>query len=245
MLSQEMAKIWVLGSTSRRASKCIEWETPLPDFSLADVLIINLETLISASKENKSLEHELFKQALPKIFSMLMKEDKQVLVIIPTQLADVHWLPIYPDWISTEPTEIIKTSRDQAINFYLENVETTNYYFHAMKIAFKVEKNPGIIKAKKPPTSLKAQQSYITKLRRSNSIRNTAKQLVGGTFKINIKRRQCYLGTAINEEQYLSNPITFLPPPTKVSFNRAIDLLINAITKSNDNKYLHVVTTVH
>ena len=52
----------------------------------------------------------------------------------------------------------------------------------------------------------------------------------GGTFRIDIKYSQTYLDSPINEEQFLSNPITFIPPPTKVSIEEGIDILITTIT---------------
>ena len=238
MLTQETKEIWVLGSKNDRSSKCVDWEIPLPDFSDVDILIINLEKFTIASKRNTELENALFNQALPKIFEMLMTGKKQVIVIMPSEPADVHWLPIYPNCIHIEPIRIKRVLCDEIISKYVENVETTNYYFHAVNIPFKLEKNPELFKTKKPISSTLTQESYTTKLRRSCDIRNIEKQLVGGTFRIDITYQQMYLCSKINEEKFLSNPITFLPPTTKITVKKGIDILIRALASPNQKEYL-------
>ena len=218
-----MTELWVLGSKNNRANKCVDWETSFPDFLNADILIINLNTLRTALKENFTLKNALFNKVQRYIFDMLMTADKQVMVVMPTAPSDMTWLPIYPDCRFIAPTKTEKASTDQALYDYLENVEATDYYFDGMKFAFINEKKPEAENTKV------AQEYYSTKLRRTFDILNTAKQLVGGAFRIVIELRQTYLGSLVNEEQFVSNPIMFLPPPTKVSIERGIDTLIGTI----------------
>jgi hypothetical protein len=216
-----------LGSKSDRADKCVDWEIPFPDLLSSDILIINLETLGANVKENLALKNALFNKVQRDIFDILMTSGKQVIVVMPTIPPDLTWLPIYPDCSPIAPAKTVKTLKDQAINQYLENVQTTGYYFRGIKFAF--------IKEKKPPSNtMVAQEYYSTKLHNICDILNASNQLVGGAFKIAIEHNLTYLGSPVSKEEFVSNPILFLPPPTKVSINRGVDILIKLLTSENE-----------
>jgi hypothetical protein len=222
----ELTEIWVLGSRSDGASEVVSWEIPFPDLLKSDVLIINLETLRKALIENLALKNALFDKVRRDVFDILMTADKQVIVVLPTVLSDLSWLPIYPDCDPITPTETVGKVGDQALNKYLELVQTTDYYFRSVKFAF--------VSDKKPSSSGRlAQEFYSTELLHSCDILNVSKQLVGGAFKMVIERKLTYLGSLVSSEEFASNSILFLPPPTEISVEKGIDVLIGLIASEN------------
>lgn len=226
-----MTGIWVLGSKHAKAKNCVTWERPFPNFSNADILIINTETLGTALKEDTALAKALSNEAKRYIFDMLMTAEKYIIVIMPLTPTDLTWLPIYPDYKRTVPIKTGKIPNNNAMNEYLEKVETTSYYFHDMNFAFVSETTP-----KSENAGKLYQNHYSAKLRHTHNILNAIKQIVGGSFILDITYRQTYLGSLINEEHFVSSPILFLPPPTKVSIETGIDLLINIITQETQNE---------
>ena len=218
-----MIGLWVLGSKTDKADKWVDWEVPLSDFRDADILVINLQTLGTAVKNDFLIINALFDEAQRYIFDMLMMRDKQIIVVIPTVLTHMKWLPIYPNLKFSPPKKIEKVSIDQSLRDYIENVETTDYYLDGMNFSFTTEKRPKTENAKV------AQEYYSTKLLRDCDILNTTKQLVGGAFKMEIDRRQTYLGALVSEEHFVSSSIMFLPPPTKISVEEGIDVLLKTI----------------
>ena len=221
-----MTRIWVLGSKHAKAKNCVTWERPFPNFSNADILIVNTETLGTALKEDSTLTKALSNEAKRYIFDMLMTAEKYIIVIMPLTPTDLTWLPIYPDYKRTVTIKTGKIPNKNAMNKYLEKVETTSYYFHDMNFAFVSETTP-----KSENAGKLYQNHYSAKLRHTHNILNAIKQKVGGSFVLDITYRQTYLGSLINEEHFVSSPILFLPPPTKVSIETGIDLLISIITK--------------
>ncbi len=226
-----MTEIWVLGSKHAKANNSVKWEHPFPNFSNADILIVNTETLGTALKEDTALKNALLNEAQRYIFDMLMTAEKHIIVIMPLTPTDLTWLPIYPDYKPTAPIKTGKIPNNNAINEYLEKAETTSYYFHDMNFAFMSETNP------KSENAGKVYQNYYSvKLRHTHKILNATKQIVGGSFVLDITYRQTYLGSLINEEHFVSSPILFLPPPIKVSIETGIDLLINIITQETQRE---------
>jgi hypothetical protein len=218
----ELTEIWVLGSRSDGASEVVSWEIPFPDLLKSDVLIINLETLRKALIENLALKNALFDKVRRDVFDILMAAGKQVIVVLPTVLSDLSWLPIYPDCDPITPTETVGKVGDQALNKYLELVQTTDYYFRSVKFAF--------VSDKKPSSSGRlAQEFYSTELLHSCDILNVSKQLVGGAFKMVIERKLTYLGSLVSSEEFASNSMLFLPPPTEISVEKGIDVLIGLV----------------
>jgi hypothetical protein len=160
-----------------------------------------------------------------------MTTEKYIIVIMPLTPTDLTWLPIYPDYERTAPTKTGKIPNNNAMNEYLEKLETTSYYFHDMNFAFVSETNP-----KSENAGKLHQNHYSAKLSHTHNTLNAIKQIVGGSFVLGITYRQAYLGSLINEEHFVSSPILFLPPPTKVSIETGIDLLINIITQETQNE---------
>jgi hypothetical protein len=229
-----VTEITVLGSQHALAKNCLKWEYPFPNFLNIDLLIINTNTLRTAMKKDPALKNALFNEAQRHIFDALMTREMQIVVVMPSIPTDLRWLPIYPDYRCVAPTKTERTPDSQVINEYLENVETASYYFQGMKFAFLSQTN-----AKSNP-SKSAYEHYLTKLQHTRLILNTAKQVVGGSYEAEITYRQTYMGSLINEQHYVSSPITFLPPPTKVSVERGIDVLINIVTAKIENGESHM-----
>jgi len=226
-----VTEIWVLGSKHAKAKNCPAWERPFPNLSNADILIVNTETLGTALKEDTALTKALSNEAKRYIFDMLMTAEKHIIVIMPLTPTDLTWLPIYPDYKPTVPIKTAKIPNKNTMNEYLEKVETTSYYFHDMNFAFVSETTP-----KSENAGKLYQNHYSAKLRHTQNILNAIKQIVGGSFVLDITYRQTYWGSLINEEHFVSSPILFLPPPTKVSIETSIDLLINIITQETQNE---------
>ena len=222
-----MTGIWVLGSRNDRANKCVDWEIPLPDLLSSDVLIINLETLRTNVRENLALKNALFNNVKRGVFDILTTSGKQVIVVMPTIPSDLAWLPIYPDCSPISPAETVKTLGDHALNEYLKYVQTTNYYFRDIKFAFVNEKKP-------LSNGQVVQEYYSTKLYHVCDILNKSNQLVGGDLRMVIEHKLTYLGSLVSEEEFVLNSIMFLPPPTKVSIKRGIDILIELVTSENE-----------
>ena len=231
MKGKKVTGIWVLGSKHDKAKNCVTWERPFPDFSNADILIINTETLGIALKVDTALLQALSNEAGRSTFDMLMTAEKYIIVIMPLAPTDLTWLPIYPDYKPTVPIKTGKIPKKSALNEYLERVETTSYYFHHMNFAFVSETNP------KPENAGKMyQNNYSAKLRNTHNILNATNQIVGGSFLLDIKYKQTYLGSSINEQHFVSSPILFLPPPTRINIEKGIDLLINIISQETQSE---------
>jgi hypothetical protein len=213
---------WVLGSRHARANNSVRWEPPFPNFSKADILIINTGTLGTALLKDPTLKNALFDEASRSIFDMLMMAKKEIIAIMPLTATELSWLPVHPDCGYGAPTKTGRNPNSAIINRYLENVEAVSYYFRNMSFAFASKTNPN--------SSKWYQNCYSTELRQTFTIENEAKQTVGGSYTLDIAHTNTYLGSLIHEEHFVSSPMLFLPPPTKVSIQTGIDLLIGMMT---------------
>lgn len=222
-----MPEIWVLGSKHANAHKSVDWASPFPNFSNADVLIVNLQSL--STKVCSNISSALCNEARRYIFDMLMTGEKEVIVIMPKEYDVLEWLPIYPIVKSVAPAKLSEFTKESKIATYLKMVEDCSYYIHFYNCEYCVEKtNPNSIWSENYSFTPLAQQSYRYKIVIDYEITNVAKQAIGAAVRFKI-----YFGGKIGEGwkgNYVSGPIIFLPPPTKVSPEEAIDLLINSYT---------------
>jgi hypothetical protein len=230
-------QVWVLGSKHNNVAKCVEWKPPFPNFANADVLIVNLETLEvemskRINKEEYSLTNELHGEARRYIFDMLMTAEKQVIIIMPPSPNYLYWLPIYPEIRKIASANIGAFTKKSLLTKYLMNVQNCAYYIQNMNMDFFTQcTNPKSQQAETYSFSSIARQYYHSDLQCITAILNVAKQPVGGTYVAHIQYGEVYSGTVTNLQHFFSSPITFLPCPTKISVESAINSLIPLISE--------------
>ena len=96
----------MLGSKHSKAAASFDWKSPFPNFSNADILIVNLQSLDQSKLSVEELMTTLYKEARKHIFDMLMTGSKNVIIIMSSKPTDLGWLPLYPIWRPTAPAKI-------------------------------------------------------------------------------------------------------------------------------------------
>jgi hypothetical protein len=233
-----LPEIWVLGSKNSHADKSVEWSREFPNFSNADVLIVNLESL-HREKIDDLLEQALFNQARKYIFDMLMTCEKHVIVIVPSRPSKLNWLPIYPIYERVAKVKLgDKSQFAPAVKNYLKNVETCSYYFRDMDFGYFVGMTNPKTSDERYFFSDKAEAAYTADLIRTEEVENAAKQAIGGSFAIEIRYGKAGLGISWSyAAKFVSGWITFLPPPTKGNIENSIDLLIDGLRGETSVEY--------
>ena len=219
----KMAKIvWVLGSEHPNAHKSIPWGPSFPNFSNCDVLIVNLQSL--SEKLYSSLVYALHDEARKYILDMLMTQEKEVIVISSVDQYLLEWLPMYLIIKEIAPAKIGEYRAEPPIDEYLKTVEECSYYIHSFDTSY-VESltNPESSIHENYFFTSKAADRYELFVASEDKVENKAKQLIGGYFKFIIEYGRL-------EGTFVSGRIIFLPPPTRVSVEQAIDLIVNSLT---------------
>ncbi len=233
-----MGEIWVLGSKSSHANKSVEWGHPFPNFSNADILIINLQSL-PKEKIDASLDDALYTQAGRYVFDMLMTCEKHVIVIVPSKPSKLNWLPIYP--LFEKIAKVKLSSRSEVIppiKNYLKNVETCSYYFRDVAFNYVAGMTNPATSAERYFFTDKAKRAFETELVRTEEIKNAAKQTIGGSFAVRIHFGKVGFGMSWNyEANIVTGSITFLPPPTIGSVEDNIDLLIDDLRGNTSTEH--------
>jgi len=216
--------IWVLGSEHHNAHKSIPWNPPFPNFSNCDVLIINLQSL-NDSRFQK-IKNALFNEARRYIFDMLMTQEKEIIIILTTNQEMLKWLPLYPIVKTIAPVKIGKCSIDTSIDDYIKTVEECSYYIRDFEAGYVYAlTNPESKMSEKYHFTSEARRGYSLDVLDEKVMKNKARQLVGGFFRFRI-----IYGLLFREGAFTSGRIVFLPPPTKVNAEQAIDLIVNKLT---------------
>lgn len=226
-----MPEVWVLGSKHPKANASVEWESPFPNFSNADILIVNLQSLDKDKLTDPSFKDKLYEEARKGIFDMLMTGDKTVIVIMSSKLTDLDWLPMCPVCRSTAPARVGKMPDSPVVRDYMKNVETCPYYFHDVNVDyFNVKTNPKSVEAERYHFSSRAIYGHFVRAKVENEIQNVAKQTIGGEYRAEIYYGQIYTGLTSNYEgMHLSGITLFLPAPSKRSTETAIDSLLDSL----------------
>lgn len=221
-------RIWVLGSEHPNAHKSIPWRSPFPNFANCDVLVINLQSL--GSEQFKARYSELHEEAQRYIFDLLMTGEKEVIVILPSGELDLAWLPLYPLLKGTAPAEVGESSIQRPADEYMKTVETCSFYIHNFRMSYFIRKtNPKSTDHENYPFTKKAEDfGYKPLIRLRSRILNKAKQTIGCClyFVIEIMYGGEY------ESVFESGNVLFLPPPTKIMAEQAIDIMVNILTGS-------------
>lgn len=224
-----MAKIvWVLGSEHPNANKSISWLSPFPNFSNCDILIVNLQSLEKQVLEKRS--SDLFNEARRYIFDMLMTREREVIVVSSSDQNKLSWLPIYPKIETVAPVKI-KREEQMPLDMYLKNVEECNYYIRDFELGYvRTLTDPESNFSEKYKFTESALYGYSLTYKVEWRIENRAEQLIGGCFKFIISYGYKLSPTSfLPRGTFASGPIIFLPPPTKVSAEQAIDLIVNTL----------------
>jgi len=220
--------IWVLGSEHLNAHKSIPWRPSFPNFSNCDVLIVNLQSL--SETLSGSMIGALYNEARRYIFDMLMTQEKEVIVISSSNQHLLKWLPIYPIIKEIAPAKIGEYGAEPPIDEYLKTVEECSYYIHSFDTSYVEDlTNPKSPIHENYFFTSEAADRYELSVVIDNEVKNKAKQLIGGYFKFIIEYGWDYrIGNP--EGAFVSGRIIFLPPPTRVSVEQAIDLIVNSLT---------------
>jgi hypothetical protein len=218
--------IWVLGLKHSNARKSISWLSPFPNFSNCDVLVINLPLLEEEILKKRQADLNL--EARRYIFDMLMAR-KDVIVILSANQNILSWLPIYPVINKVAPVKMKEDKGKTPWDAYLKTVEECDYYIR--KFAFQY------IKALTDPGSEYHENYYFTEIAENShyfldiatelEVKNRAEQVIGACIRFIIRYGD---GVFYERGTFVSGSITFLPPPTRVSVEEAIDLVINTLT---------------
>ena len=220
-----MPEIWVLGSTHANAHKSIAWSSPFPNFSNADILIVNLQSLSTQVCYN--IRSALYNEARRYIFDMLMTGEKTVIIILSEKDDILQWLPIYPTVKSTASVKLSEFTEELKIATYLKMVEDCSYYVHSYNCEYFIGKtNPKSSWSENYFFTPLAEEKYSYNIVIDYEIKNVAKQAIGAAARFKI-----YYGYTVSHTwkgNYVSGPIVFLPPPTKATPEEAIDVLINS-----------------
>jgi len=218
--------VWVLGSKHLNAHKSISWDSPFPNFSNCDILIINLQSL--DSEQFKKRWSELFNEARKYILDLLMTGEKEVFIISSSNQNMLEWLPIYPYIRKMARGEIGDYNVESPADEYMKMVEHCPYYIHDFDFGYAYDMtNPESEHHENYPFTSKARQyqryfdSYVAVY---SKIRNKAKQLVGGSFRYLIMYG--YEGA----ERFVSGMFHFLPSPTRCTAEQAVDIMVNILT---------------
>jgi hypothetical protein len=224
-----MLDVWVLGSKHQKAGASIDWRGPFPNFSNADVLIVNLQSLGQDALSDETFRSSLYIEARKQIFDMLMTGEKSVIVVMSSKPTQFSWLPLYPIYRPTAPAKIGSAPESGAIKDYLRNVETCPYYFHSANVDFfGTMTDPKSPVAERYSFSPSAIYGHDVSWVLDDKIQNVAKQIVGGSFKAKISYGNAIRGRGeIFEGHYLSGPTLFLPSPTKCTAEAAIESLLD------------------
>lgn len=220
--------IWVLGSKHPNAHKSISWLSLFPNFSNCDILIVNLQTLGKLQYNKRA--SELYDGAQRYVFDMLMTGEKLVIIVLPSHEGFLTWLPVCPELEEIAPARLRQDNVDEPVNDYLETVEECPFYIRDFDISYFEDKtNPKSNDSEKYFFTEDAHDAYFCELIASSRIENQAKQMIGGYVRCRIhygldRPRRAYKGS------FDSGNIIFLPPPTKVTVEQAIDIMINILT---------------
>ena len=218
--------IWVLGSKHPNAHKSISWGSPFPNFANCDILIVNLQSLgIEVFEKRRS---ELFAEARRYIFDLLMTGEKTVFIIASSNQDLLGWLPIRPNIREIARGEIGDYNVEPPADEYMKMVEDCPYYIHDFELHYALDMTSPESNYHENYSFTSMAQQHPNHFRSGvnvySKISNKAKQLVGGSFRYLI--RYGYQGA----EQFVSGVFHFLPPPTKVTAERAIDIMVNILT---------------
>jgi len=221
--------IWVLGSNHPNAQRSILWLSPFPNFSNCDVLIVNLQSLDKLQYSERY--NDLIGDARRYIFDMLMTQEKEVIVISPSDEVLLRWLPIYPTIREIAPAKIRQLTLEPPISDYLNTVEECSFYIHNFDRSY-VDKmtNPMYETSQNYFFTKDARADYISEIVIERRIENVAKQIIGGYVRFRIYYGRVRRGADFFfKGHFLSGRIIFLPSPTKVTVEQAIDIMVNIL----------------
>jgi hypothetical protein len=226
--------IWILGSHHLNADKCISWSELFPNFSNCDLLIVNLSTL------NKEIiqknEQKLFNEGRRHIFDLLMTGEKQIIFILSNEQKTLDWLPIAPILRKIQFSEINEYTTYPDLEDYMSKVRKCDFYIKDYVVSkyFDSMVNPGSADCEnyKFTEDIRGQLDY--KIIRKNEVLNKANQNVGVSITCIIT--DTYEIIARNyktEKRHYTGEMIFLPPPTDISVDQGIDLILNNILGIN------------
>lgn len=214
--------VWVLGSEHPNADRSIPWGQTFPNFAECDILIVNLTTL--NNELFQETESELFRDARKYIFDLLMTGDKQVIAILSSEQQSAAWLPLFPILTKTARIGVHKASPQSHISEFMKTVEACSFYIHEFSYAYVRERtSPESEHHENYRFTNQAFLGYRLNAFVNWRIMNKAKQMVGGSVSFIIK-----YGSSL-QHIFRSGFLYLLPPPTKLTAEQAIDIMLSAV----------------
>jgi hypothetical protein len=159
---------------------------------------------------------------------MLMTQEKEVIVILSSDQNMLDWLPIRPIIRKVSPAKTGQYNVISPIHEYLKTVEECPFYIRGFDDQYvRSITDPKSLNSEVYFFTAEAREGYGLTIITENKIENKAKQMIGCYVGFNI-----YYGSFLGaySAQFVSGRMIFLPPPTKVSVEKAIDLIVNILT---------------
>jgi hypothetical protein len=224
-LESTSKKIWVLGANVTSADKSISWKQEMPNLANSDILIIDIN---SRPNDLSYIDNEL-KDYLRR----MIVAQKYVIIVLPVDIEQFHnflWssLPVTPELIKIKPCEykeislangneeqeipeIIEYSKYvESCKFLINSIDTNYFWNYLNRQGFGTERY--------------AFSSKLANIARYNEYKlmNVCSQTIGMPVTFSLMNE-------MKEELHRTGTIVFLPPPTKISSNEAIEVLVNTL----------------
>jgi len=151
----------------------------------------------------------------------------EIIIVLTTNQEMLKWLPLYPIIKTIAPVKIGKCSIDTSMDDYIKTVEECSYYIRDFETGYVYAlTNPESEMSEKYCFTSEAEMGYYLNVFYEEVMENKARQLIGGFFRFKIT----YGHYLLDQKSFVSSRIVFLPPPTKVNAEQAIDLIVNKLT---------------
>lgn len=210
-------KILVIGSSGHSlADKCIEWEEikssheEFPYLGDYHLIIINLQTL---HESDITKMDEQFKKIRKQINEIIWANTEIICITSPTivkgeiktdyefkivpQISNYHWCPIYLNFVKQKG----ESFEEKPSGGYFDFVKKWSHFLEDWsKKNYILQKGEYV-------------EEHFEKL-----LKNLAKKLL--SFKL------YFVEIDLSDKEFTSNPIIFLPPPTEISMEEAINYLL-------------------
>jgi len=221
--TEKTEKIWILGGKSLSADNNIPWKEDIPNLSNSDKLIIDLNTIPSIAVPQYEIRDY--------IRYMLMAGKTIYVILTPKAFDEMQFMystfPVCPNVIKVKPADFKKINLLSGKNIPIEIIEYCDYVdncpFFINCIDFSYLSN-----CLKPETKWTRETYYFSSEIASIEqeclfeILNASCQSIGLAAKYSILDRN---GKVLET----TGRIIFLPPPTKINSEAAIEVIVNSL----------------
>jgi len=235
-------RVWVLGSDNPNADKCIQWDTPFPNFADTDVLIVNLQSL---SKEILERNREKMQNAAQEIFEKSINEGELIFITAPKITSTTIGIPssyiLSPVDFHTRivsPGTKIKFDENHRFRRYYSEVRSYDFYLFSPTLASHA------LDARVSTAKMKIIAQLIESGKRELvgvdeqvglTVTDNAGRMVSGSFKVFYHD----LNRVVDRKylKYFGGNITYLPPFNgSGTIEEGIDIVLDILGKSTSKE---------